>query len=388
MTVWFDKGRDAYRFDFRLYFQRYTSPRTFPTKQEAEDAEAALRTRIRRQRAGLEPLERPDSPTFTVAAEQYYKFVEERKLVGDLETVDRMLRVILRFFGSRPAVENPKVAAKWANAPYHNIKLQDVLDEPAWIAKFERWMTKLKLAGSTKNRYRSAVSKLYWWAMLPENRQRAGITLNPMRGILRDREEGRDVALSADQLRAILLHSKPHLRLAIVIAALAPKLRRGNILALRWDRHIDKDFTRITVAEHKTRRRTKRPLVAPISAQLKVILQAAKAAQARRSPFVVHYRGKEISRIDMALKAACTSAGVRYGREFPDGITFHTIRHSAATMLAQIGVPDGLIKDILGHLSIQTTQGYKHLRPVHEIGPLEQLSGVFDFAEAVGQTSK
>lgn len=382
MTIWRD-GKRGFRFDFRFYGTRYTSPRGFPTKQEAEDAEAALRRRIRRQKAGLEPLERPQSPTFTEAAGAYHLFASERNLVGDLDTLDRMQRVILRFFGAKPKKRNPKLAEKWAKSPYHNLRLHDVIDEPAWIAKFEQWMTKLKLAGSTKNRYRSAVSKLYWWAMLPENRQKSGITFNPMRGMLRDREEGRDVALSADQLRAILLHSPPYLRLAIVIAALAPKLRRGNILALRWDRHIDKDLTRITVAEHKTRRRTKRPLVAPISVQLRIILQAAKASKPKGMNYVIHYRGDRIYRLDQGLKAACQSAGVRYGREYPDGITFHTIRHSAATMLAQIGVPDGLIKDILGHLSIQTTQGYKHLRPVHEIGPLEQLSGVFDFAEAL-----
>lgn len=383
MTVYFDKGRGAWRYDFRLYGTRYTYPRSFPTKQECADAEATLRSRIRRQRVGLEPIERPESPTFTVAAGAYYRFASDRNLVGDLQTLDRMQRVVLRFFGAKPKLENPRIADKWATAPYHNLRLQDVIDDPSWIAKFEQWMIKLKISGSTKNRYRSAVSRMYWWAMLPQNRQQAGITMNPMRGILRDVEEGWDVTLSVEQLRAILLHALPHLRLAIVIAALAPKLRRGNILALRWDRHIDRDLTRITVAKHKTRRRTKRPLVTPISVQLKVILRAAKASKPKGMPYVIHFRGGRIYRLEQGLQAACKAAGVRYGRKYPDGATFHTIRHSAATMLAQIGVPDGLIKDILGHLSIQTTQGYKHLRPVHEIGPLEQLSGVFDFTEAL-----
>jgi integrase len=372
MTVWFDKARGGWRYDFWLFNARHTYPRTFETEQEALDGEYELRRSLRRQRAGLEPskpIERTASPTFAEAAGAYYEFCKERELVDDLETLDRMNRVVLQFFGPRPA--DPDDARK--GAPYHDLQLQDPIDDAGWILKFEQWMTRRGIKGATKNRYRSAVSRLYWFAMLPERRQASGITMNPFRGLLRDRERKRDVVLTKDQIRAIMQYAPYHIRLAIVIAALAPKLRMTNILRLTWRTSFDAAFTTIRVAQHKTARATGRPMVAPISAQLRAILLEAKRRQPKKVPWVIHYRRKPITRFINGLSKACADAKIPYGRA-KNGPTFHTIRHSAATLLAQLGVPEGLRKDVMGHLSIQTTQGYTHLNPIHERAPLEQLS--------------
>lgn len=374
MTVWFEERRN-WRFDFRLFNERHTSPRGFDTKQEAKDAENELRRKLRRQQAGLEPVAKPPSWSFTETAGRYYKFIVTRQRLDDVDTVDRLQRVILRFFGTKPKDRSKVVQGE----PYHNLRLQDVIDHPSWLLKFEDWMSKRELAGATKNRYRSAVSRLYWFAMLPQNREASGITSNPFRGILRDQERARDVTLSGDQIRSLLQYAPQHLRLAIVIAALAPKLRLGNILALRWDKHIDKHVSMIRVEDHKTKRKTKRALIAPISAQLKIILEAAKEQQPAKVPWVIQYRRKKLSQVKASLQDACESAKIPYGRK--DGATFHTIRHSAATLLAELGVADGLRKDVMGHLSFKTTHGYTHLKPMHERAPLEKLSAALPLAE-------
>ena len=43
-------------------------------------------------------------------------------------------------------------------------------------------------------------------------------------------------------------------------------------------------------------------------------------------------------------------------------------------MLAELRVPEALRKETMGHKEIRTTQIYTHLRPVHQVEPLEQLS--------------
>ena len=45
-------------------------------------------------------------------------------------------------------------------------------------------------------------------------------------------------------------------------------------------------------------------------------------------------------------------------------------------MLAELRVPEAIRKETMGHKEIRTTQIYTHLRPVHQIEPLEQLSQV------------
>lgn len=47
------------------------------------------------------------------------------------------------------------------------------------------------------------------------------------------------------------------------------------------------------------------------------------------------------------------------------GYTMYTIRHSFATHLALAGVPAHLIKDLMGHRSIATTEIYLHAAPAH-----------------------
>jgi len=55
------------------------------------------------------------------------------------------------------------------------------------------------------------------------------------------------VTISVEDLRGWLKNASYHIRLAVAIAALAPKLRLANVLALTWQEHIDPDFHFITV---------------------------------------------------------------------------------------------------------------------------------------------
>ena len=53
-------------------------------------------------------------------------------------------------------------------------------------------------------------------------------------------------------LRSWLTHASYHVRLAVAIAALAPKLRLANVLALTWQEHLDPELRFITVRQHET----------------------------------------------------------------------------------------------------------------------------------------
>jgi integrase len=359
----------AWRYDFQFRSQRYVSPRPFPTKGEARDAEGAHRRTLRRLAAGLEVPARETSPSIADWAEVYMDHIERQGRLRAPSSVEHVLRVVLRFWGRRPA----RVLAPHEAGPYHDLRLCDPIDTPAYLLQFEAWMQTRGVAGATRNRYRTAMSRLYQVAMRPQHRAATGVTMNPFRAIERDREQRRTVTFTVEQLRAVMEAAPAHLRLAIAIAALAPKLRLGNILALRWDTHVSADLMFITIAEHKTAGTTGAPMVTPVSSRLRGILARAKAAQPKGVPWVVHYLDDRVTTIDTGLQASCKAAGVPYGLT-AGGVTFHTLRHTAATSLAALGVPEGVRKDVMGHLSIQTTQRYTHLAPVHQVAPLEQLA--------------
>lgn len=92
-----------------------------------------------------------------------------------------------------------------------------------------------------------------------------------------------------------------------------------------------------------------------------LIPETAEALQALRHdrPYVfspprgAFYRPNTCSHI---LKAACREAGVRE-------ITWHKLRHTCATDLTARGVPLLVVKNILGHASIEMTMRYAHVAP-------------------------
>jgi integrase-like protein len=74
--------------------------------------------------------------------------------------------------------------------------------------------------------------------------------------------------------------------------------------------------------------------------------------------------------------------GIAYGRE-GDGVTFHTLRHTAASLLAELGESEAIRKEVMGHRDIATTQRYTYLRPVHEIPAHERLAAAVPIADLV-----
>ncbi len=54
------------------------------------------------------------------------------------------------------------------------------------------------------------------------------------------------------------------------------------------------------------------------------------------------------------LRRQCELAGVRQ-------VTFHTLRHSAATLLLAQGVPSAVILDVLGHQDLRMLRRYQHV---------------------------
>ena len=54
------------------------------------------------------------------------------------------------------------------------------------------------------------------------------------------------------------------------------------------------------------------------------------------------------------LRRQCELAGVRL-------ITFHTLPHSAATLLLPQGVPSAVILDMLGHQDVRMLHRYQHV---------------------------
>lgn len=404
MTVFKHPRGTSYRYDFWFSGQRYTGTTQQTTRADALLVEADLKKKLRLQAGGLAPPDPIASPRFHDWAEIYLAHVQthERARVHRPDRIADLLRVVLRFWGAKPGPEVTGKLAAVDGEPYHDLRLEDPIKDPMWILRFEDWMATRRgsslqttprrpLSGQTKNQYRSTLSQMYRLALHPAFRARTQVLMNPFLGTPRDRGLDRTATISVDELRAWLTHASYHVRLAVAIAALAPELRLGNILALTWAEHLDRALTHITVRQHKTARATGRPMVVPIDAQLRTILLDTRRRRPR-DRYVVTYRGKRVKEIRDGVRAAAVAAGLTWGRFATHGVTFHTIRHTMATMLAELSDLDGapalsesLRKDVMGHQRLETTQRYTHIRPAVKRRAIERLSKQTPIVDLVTQ---
>jgi len=79
--------------------------------------------------------------------------------------------------------------------------------------------------------------------------------------------------------------------------------------------------------------------------------------------------GERIVSVKSSYRHALQSAGIA-------GVRFHDLRHTCGSWLAQAGVPQGHIAQVLGHSTLRMSERYSHLAPANAIAAVEKLEGV------------
>ncbi|MBX9593284.1 MAG: site-specific integrase [Roseomonas sp.] len=144
-----------------------------------------------------------------------------------------------------------------------------------------------------------------------------------------------------------------HIKLFVMLG-LHTAARRAAILTLTWDR-VDLNAGRI---DYGTGRGNKgRVRSVPIAAELMAHLIPAR--DLAQSDFVVEFAGAPVKSVLTGFRAACRRAGLA-------GVTPNVLRHTAATWMAQDGVPMWEIAGYLGHKDVRMVERvYGHHSPEH-----------------------
>lgn len=399
MTVYRAKGRRTFTYDFVFDGQRYFGNTKQTREVDAKLVESQLQLKLRQAAGGVAIIGVDDTPRFQDWFEVYADHVRRpTSRITRPDRIDSLIAGALEFWGAPPEPGSKRPVVD--GAPYYDLRLGDPVRDPSWILKWEDWLAQphhskvrgsIRWSGQTKNQYRSLINQAVKLAMRPAWRLKTHMQLNPFADTERDRPEGRVVSLERDELLTIIACGSFHLRIACALAMLSPKLREGNILALRFDEHFSLDMSYITVHQHKTRRSSGRPLVVYVPEQARRILTAAKRES--KSGFVVEYQGKPVKELRGAVRGAVERAAavmpqLRYGRAHENGITFHTLRHTASTLMVDLGIGPDERKGVVGHARIDTQMLYTHLKPRHEVAAQEKLSAHLPMEALVMQTRR
>jgi integrase len=198
---------------------------------------------------------------------------------------------------------------------------------------------------------------------------------------VRKLEERRDVgrALSAEEERR-LLNTVDGMRSPLIGTfiriALLTGMRAGEIVSLTW-RQVDLSARVVTVGRAKTSSGTGRQI--PMNPELFDVLSAHAAWFTKRFETTdpEHYLfpfgkpmpqdpTKHITDITSAWDALRGASGIR--------CRLHDLRHTAATKLAEAGVPESTMLALMGHMSRAMLERYSHIRMAAKRDAVQSLS--------------
>lgn len=178
--------------------------------------------------------------------------------------------------------------------------------------------------------------------------------------------------LTMHEVAQLIAASEPGLWRAATVLAARTGMRFSEIAGLHWD-SVDFKTRRVVIRHGSVRRRldsTKSNRVRSVRLTSDVI--DALGGLRRQGPLVFYHRDLPLhdETARRHLQAAAARAGLRR-------IGWHTLRHSFASELARLGTPLYIIKELLGHATIEMTQRYSHLGPstldryVDQLDPLD-----------------
>ena len=180
-----------------------------------------------------------------------------------------------------------------------------------------------------------------------------------------------------EQIRALVAEAQGDWKGAI-LCGLFTGLRLKDVTELRWE-SIDAGLTKIELVPHKTRRKKKnRKVVLPIHPELAAWLkkQTRGIGKAPVFPTLAGKSGGGKSGLSSMFRRIMERAGVegRILRErngegrSQSSLSFHSLRHSFNSALANAGVSQEIRQKLTGHASASMNEIYTH----RELDPLRK----------------
>ena len=168
--------------------------------------------------------------------------------------------------------------------------------------------------------------------------------------------------LNEEEAERLVAKCSDHLR-PIVLCALNTGMRKGEILALKWE-----DVRNGFIYVRKSKTDEARQI--PINDTLAEMLKGLRVKNQLQSPYVfcIKSGGKltNIGSVQRSFERARKKADI-------DDFRFHDLRHTFASWLVMRGASLKVVQELLGHKSLTMTLRYSHLAEAHKVEAVNLL---------------
>lgn len=250
---------------------------------------------------------------------------------------------------------------------------------------FVKWVEerRKKVSVATCNRDLHACSALFEWA-----RRMGHVKANPIREVEKFSEKGREreTFLEADEARELVNAADPVMR-PVLACAVSTGMRRGEIMRLSW-RSVDmlRRMVFVEPEDAKSGRTRTVPMTEDLFAEMQALHAARKVSAMDGSDPVFRQANGERITFEVMKKGlartlrACASIPADKRKK----ITFHSLRHTAGSLLAHATGDLFVVGRILGHADPKTTLRYCHFLPQAGRDSMAKLGNVLALSKREG----
>ncbi|MDD2708088.1 MAG: tyrosine-type recombinase/integrase [Verrucomicrobiae bacterium] len=214
-------------------------------------------------------------------------------------------------------------------------------------------------------------------------------TNNPARvvGIIKQQQrESRRRGFTVPELERLLQACGDTPFRTLVTLGLYTGQRLGDVMRMTWDQIDFKERT-VSFLTRKTGRRMIIPMAMPLEQHLRSLPVPADATEPIFPKFATARTGTVSTLFHDRVLAPAGLAPVRSHHKGADGdgrdgprvlspLSFHSLRHSATTLLKAAGASDVIAREIIGHDSEVVSRQYTHLGPEALRGAIDRLPDV------------
>jgi integrase len=188
-----------------------------------------------------------------------------------------------------------------------------------------------------------------------------------------------------DELRRVLEAASEEWR-SLVLFGLYTGQRLGDLARLTWQ-NIDLAAQEIQVTTAKTGRLVRIPIAAPLLAHIETLPAGdnPKAPLHPKAAALATVNGSTLSRqfgellANLGLREAGTGHEAkedgkgRASRRGKSEVSFHSLRHTATSLMKNAGISPAIVQDIIGHDSAEMSAHYTHVEHAAKANALASL---------------